>query len=83
MAHEEHFVYEANNEEEAEVAQIAALFEAEAAVRKHRMAQEQERSRPSALECVECGDSISEARRKAVPGVQFCIYCKERSERNV
>jgi phage/conjugal plasmid C-4 type zinc finger TraR family protein len=31
----------------------------------------------SALYCVECGDPISEARRKAVPGVQLCVECQQ------
>lgn len=81
MTKEEHFVFEANNEEEAEIAQIATLFENENALRKHREQTLLESSRPSAKECAECGEEISEARRKAVPGVQLCIYCKERSER--
>lgn len=81
MNREEHFVFEANNEEEAEIAQISALFETENAIRKHREQRMAESSRPSARECVECGEEIGEARRKAVPGVQLCIYCKERSER--
>lgn len=78
---EEHFVFESNNEEEAEIAQVVALFQAEAAVRKHRAQQELEASRPSAEECVECGDAIPQKRREAIPGVQLCVYCKERSER--
>lgn len=31
----------------------------------------------SLLECEECGDPIPEARRKAVPGVRFCISCQQ------
>ena len=30
-------------------------------------------SRPN---CAECGNSIPEARRKAVPGVRLCIVCQ-------
>ncbi|GAJ29453.1 DksA/TraR family C4-type zinc finger protein [Acidomonas methanolica] len=26
--------------------------------------------------CVECGDDIPEARRRALPGVKFCIDCQ-------
>lgn len=33
----------------------------------------------SAHEC-DCGDSIPEARRLAVPGVQTCVACAERGE---
>ncbi len=28
-------------------------------------------------DCEECGELIPEARRKAVPGVRFCIACQE------
>ncbi len=31
----------------------------------------------SALECDECGAAIPEARRKAIPGVRFCVACQE------
>ncbi len=31
-------------------------------------------------ECAECGESIPEARRKAVPGVRLCLGCQ--SERD-
>ncbi|NDY95456.1 DksA/TraR family C4-type zinc finger protein [Wenzhouxiangella limi] len=32
---------------------------------------------PSRLECEECGDSIPEARRRALPGVKLCVACQE------
>lgn len=37
---------------------------------------------PSAKYCTDptCGDEISEARRKAVPGVLFCAECQARRE---
>ena len=31
--------------------------------------------------CEECGSVIPEARRKAVPGVRFCIDCQEAVDR--
>ncbi len=31
----------------------------------------------SLLECDECGATIPEARRKAVPGVRLCVACQE------
>ena len=31
----------------------------------------------SAEHCDECGKDIPEARRKAVPGVRFCISCQQ------
>lgn len=39
--------------------------------------------RPSAKWCegAGCGERIPEARRKAVPGVQFCVECQEFEER--
>ena len=35
----------------------------------------------SATECQDCGEPIPEARRRAVPGCLFCIFCQERRER--
>ena len=34
----------------------------------------------SALECDECGTTIPEARRKAIPGVKLCVSCQEASD---
>lgn len=31
----------------------------------------------SAHECAECGDTIPQGRRDAVPGVQLCVECAE------
>ena len=31
----------------------------------------------SATECIECGNTIPEGRRTALPGVQLCITCQE------
>ena len=31
---------------------------------------------PSRSECEECGASIPEARRKAIPGVRLCVSCQ-------
>ena len=31
----------------------------------------------SLIECEECGETIPEARRKAVPGVRRCVTCQE------
>lgn len=33
-------------------------------------------SKESAKECVECGDKIPGARRKALPGVMHCVNCQ-------
>lgn len=38
----------------------------------------------SAMQCVECGEDIPQARRQAVPGVKQCIECQsERDKRPV
>ncbi|MGL4214386.1 MAG: TraR/DksA C4-type zinc finger protein [Morganella morganii] len=31
--------------------------------------------------CTDCGDIIPSARRRTLPGVQFCIFCAERREK--
>jgi phage/conjugal plasmid C-4 type zinc finger TraR family protein len=36
---------------------------------------------PSLKRCEECGASIPEARRKAVPGVRLCVPCQEARDR--
>lgn len=35
------------------------------------------------LECVDCGEDIPEARRKALPGVTTCIGCQSGRDRQV
>ncbi len=35
----------------------------------------------SATHCEECGVAISEARRKAIPGVRLCVSCQAELER--
>lgn len=76
-------VFEYNNEEEAEMAQIQSILTNQSAVDKVRAAMAKQAERPSEEFCIECGEDIPEARRKLVPGVQLCIHCKERSERRV
>lgn len=73
--------FEYNNEEEAEIAQIQALFTNQNAVAEVRRQLEAQRNRPSSEECEECGEDIPKARQEAIPGVQLCIYCQERQER--
>ncbi|HDR16431.1 MAG TPA: DksA/TraR family C4-type zinc finger protein [Desulfobacteraceae bacterium] len=36
----------------------------------------------SAVYCEECGERIPEARRKAIPGVRFCIACQSELEKH-
>lgn len=33
-------------------------------------------SGPSRTECEECGESIPEARQRAIPGVRLCVECQ-------
>ncbi len=75
--------FEYNNEEEAEMAQLHSIHIHMNAVAEHRRQMAQQQALPSAEFCEECGEEIPEARRIAVPGVQLCIFCKEKSERRV
>ena len=60
----------------AEQAQIDAnLDDALAAARQNLPSGE------SARECAECGEPIPEARRRALPGVQLCIACQEKADK--
>lgn len=34
----------------------------------------------SLTECEECGETIPEARRKAIPGVRLCIHCQQNKD---
>ena len=36
---------------------------------------------PGLERCAECGASIPEARRNAIPGVRFCVTCQELADR--
>jgi len=74
------FVY--NNEEEAEMGQLHAIHNNMNAVAAVRRELEKQAQQPSAEECEECGDEIPLARRMAIPGVQLCVFCKERQERH-
>jgi phage/conjugal plasmid C-4 type zinc finger TraR family protein len=71
-------VFEYNNEEEAEMAQLHSIH-------LHLNAIEAVRAKmpkgPSLEECEECGDPIPKERQEAVKGVTMCIYCQERSEK--
>ena len=69
------------SDEEFEVAQINDIMRNMQAVNAIQEKVRKERSQPSLEFCEECGDDIPEERRKAVPGVRLCIYCKEKSER--
>ena len=70
-----------NNEDEAEMGQLHAIHNNLNAVAGVRRKLEAQAAKPSAEECEECGDEIPEARRKAVPGCQLCVFCQEKHER--
>lgn len=36
----------------------------------------------SAFECDECGSTIPEARRQAIPGTRLCISCQEKIDQD-
>ncbi|MDX9859498.1 MAG: DksA/TraR family C4-type zinc finger protein [Rhodospirillales bacterium] len=36
---------------------------------------------PGEIYCIECGEEIPEARRKALPGVTTCVACQEAIDR--
>jgi len=58
--------------EEDEAAELTAAI-AEREIARIRRINEQKASRPSREDCLFCGDDIPEARRLAVPGVQYCV----------
>ena len=74
------FVY--NNEEEAEMGQLHAIHNNMNAIANVRRQLEKQANQPSLEFCEECGDEIPEARRLAIPGVQLCVFCKEKQERH-
>jgi phage/conjugal plasmid C-4 type zinc finger TraR family protein len=69
-----------SNEAEEEMAQLHALHIHMNAVSDVQKKLAKMAEKPSAEECVECGDEIPVARQKALPGVQLCTYCQEVEE---
>lgn len=49
----------------------------DAALSMHRL----NHSAVSATHCVECGDQLSDARRKAYPGCTMCVSCQADAEK--
>ncbi|OCG36578.1 hypothetical protein A9G29_12030 [Gilliamella sp. Fer2-1] len=37
----------------------------------------------SANFCIECGDPIAEARKIALPGVQYCLSCQQKIDKRI
>ena len=73
--------FEYNNEEESEMGQLHAIHNNLNHIAKVTRQLELQALRPALLNCIECGNEIPEARRKAVPGVQHCVICLEIIER--
>lgn len=71
-----------NNEAEEDMAQLHSIHLHMNAVNDVTRKLQKQAEKPSAEECVECGDEIPLARQKAILGVQHCIYCQELLERN-
>lgn len=47
------------------------------AVHAVRFAMKQSYGMVSSFHCKDCGDEIPDNRRRAVPGVKFCIHCQD------
>lgn len=58
--------------EEDEAAALTASI-AEREIERIRKLNAEKAKRPSREDCLFCGDDIPEARRLAVPGVQYCV----------
>ena len=64
--------------DEADYAQLQQEQFLEAAIRAARGVATSNAKSPN--ECVECGETLSEARKNAVPGVQLCVNCASELE---
>jgi phage/conjugal plasmid C-4 type zinc finger TraR family protein len=56
--------------------QIDATVESEVQLARSRLSDGE-----SATHCEECGAVIPDARRKAIPGVRFCVTCQSELEK--
>lgn len=74
--------FEYSNEAEEEMAQLHSLHIHMNAIGDVQRKLAKQAETPSAEVCEECGDDIPEERRKAIPGVQYCVYCQEYLERH-
>jgi len=73
--------WEYNNEEEAEMGQLHAIHNNMNHIAEVQRKLARQAQIPSAEFCEECGDEIPSARRTAVPGVQYCVFCQQLHER--
>jgi phage/conjugal plasmid C-4 type zinc finger TraR family protein len=56
--------------------QIDATIESGVQLARSRLSQGE-----SSTHCEECGEAIPDARRKAMPGVRFCVRCQSELEK--
>ena len=70
-----------NNEEEAEMGQLHAIHNNMNHIAEVQRKLAKQAQIPSAEFCEECGDEIPKARQKAVPGVQYCVFCQQLHEK--
>lgn len=67
----------------ADVIDDASSVEAkftEMALTRQRAKTSQKPQRESATHCIECGDSIPQIRREAIPGCLYCVMCQQSKE---
>lgn len=64
--------------DEAVQEQIDATVESAVQLAKSRLPDGE-----SLTHCTECGSEISEARRRAMPGVQYCVRCQSAREKKL
>lgn len=69
-----------SNESEEDMGQLHAIHNNMNHIAEVNRKLQEQAKRPSATECEECGDTIPEARRLAVKGVQLCAPCQEALE---
>ena len=70
-----------SNESEEDMGQLHAIHNNMNHIAEVNRKLAEQAKKPSAIECEECGDTIPEARRIAVKGVQFCAPCQDALEK--
>lgn len=58
--------------------QIDATVESAVQLAKSRLPEGE-----SLTHCLDCGEAIPEARRRAIPGVQYCVGCQSEREKKL
>lgn len=70
-----------SSSDESEQAQLSTILRDTEALNVMRQRLAAQRAKPSLEECAECGETIPQARRQAVPGVDMCVMCQQKAER--